>query len=423
MTVDTPEEAAYRQRARQFLAEHAPAHAQTATPTALLASNPDPAADAAHMESCRAWQRTLYDHGWAGITWPEEFGGQGGQRWQQIIFNEELAQYDVTSGFLGSTIAMVGPALIAHGTPQQQRQHLGPLLRGDVVWCQLFSEPEAGSDLANLRTQATLDGDEWLVNGQKVWNSSAHLADWAILLVRTDPDAPKHKGITFLLADMTTPGIDPRPLRQITGSAHFNEVFLSDVRIPRENVLGEVNGGWAPTRTVLANESMVIGSSASSTARFDSAASLIDLAQRRGRNRNPLIRQQLARCYIAEKLLGWMGGRIQQDIRQGRPPSIDGSALKVFWSEGRRDKGELAMAILGADGVASDGVVAEAIGADRAADTEIELWRAETLNRFWASIGGGTDEVHRNNMSERALGLPREPRVDKDLPWRETLKP
>ena len=406
MSSDTPQEAAFRQSVQEFLAEHAPNHQATTAPTALLGESPE--AEKAHFEACRNWQRTLYDNGWAGITWPEEFGGRGGQPWQQLIFNEELAHYGLTSGFLGSTIGMVGPALMAHGTPEQQQRHLGPLLRGDVVWCQLFSEPEAGSDLANLRTQAVLDGDEWVVNGQKVWNSSAHLSDWGILLTRTDPDAPKHKGITFLLVDMNTPGIDPRPLRQITGAAHFNEVFLSDVRIPKDNVVGEVNGGWAPTRTVLANEAMVIGGSAN---RFDSTSNLIALAQRHGQSHIPLIRQQLAWCYTQEKLLGWLGNRVQQDIRQGRRPSIDGSVLKVVWSQGRRDKGELAMSILGAAGVAAP-----------TDDAEVKLWQTEALNRFWASIGGGTDEVHRNNMSERALGLPRDLRVDKDGPWRETSK-
>jgi len=431
MISDTPQETAFRQKARDFLAQHAPAHTATASPAAADTTQASHTAQAevAHMDACRAWQRTLYDNGWAGLTWPREFGGQGGPAWQQIIFNEELAHYGTSAGFLGSTIGMVGPALMAHGTPDQQQRHLPPLLRGDIVWCQLFSEPEAGSDLANLRTQAVLDGDEWVVNGQKVWNSSAHLSDWGILLVRTAPDAPKHKGITFLLVDMKTPGIEPRPLRQITGAAHFNEVFLNDVRIPKENVVGVVNGGWAPARTVLANESMVIGGS---SARFDSCANLIALAQKHSQNTLPRIRQGLAQCYIREKLLTWMGNRVQQDIRQGRRPSVDGSALKVFWSESRRDKGQLAVSILGAKAVATAAreatVVAPATEADAVAtpdteaDEEIALWQTEMLNRFWASIGGGTDEVHRNNMAERALGLPRDLRVDKDKPWRETSR-
>jgi len=428
MTTDAPEEAAFRAEVQRFLASHAAEHSVTASPKVL--SNTSPEAEAAHMEACRAWQRTLYDNGWAGLTWPKEFGGHGGPAWQQIIFNQELATYGMTSGFLGSTIGMVGPALMAHGTPEQQRQHLPPLLRGDVVWCQLFSEPEAGSDLANLRTSAVLDGEEWVVNGQKVWNSSAHLSDWAILLVRTDPDAPKHKGITFLLVDMSTPGIESRPLRQITGAAHFNEVFLSDVRIPKSNVVGEINAGWAPARTVLTNESIVIGGGAAR----DSASNLIALAQRRGQNTLPKIRQGLAQCYIKDRLLSWMGNRIQQDIRQGRRPSVDGSVLKVFWSENRRDKGNLAMAILGAEamasgvstdgaaGVSTDGLRFEAGTVSVAGVEEAEFWRTEMLNRFWGSIGGGTDEVHRNNMAERALGLPRDLRVDKDHPWRETSR-
>ena len=191
--------------------------------------------------------------------------------------------------------------------------HLGPMLRGDVVWCQLFSEPGAGSDLANLSTRAERDGDEFVVNGQKVWNSSAHLSDWGILLARTDPDAPKHKGITFFLLDMATPGVDPRPIRTINGSAHFNEVFLSDVRVPAENVVGEVNGGWAVTRLVLANESTMIGGGMD---RADSVANLIALAQRWGMDQDPMVRQELAQAYTKEKLLDLMG----RAAARGHPP-------------------------------------------------------------------------------------------------------
>ena len=357
------------------------------------------------MDRCRAWQRELYESGWAAIDWPVDHGGQGGERWQRQIFQQEAAQFDVTSGFLAAGIALAGPAIGHFGTAEQKARHLKPMLRGDVVWCQLFSEPGAGSDLANLATRAERDGDEFVVNGQKVWNSSAHLSDWGILLARTDPDAPKHKGISFFLLDMATPGVDPRPIRTINGSAHFNEVFLSDVRIPADNVVGEVNSGWAVARLVLANESTMIGGGMD---RADSTANLIALARRWGTSQDPMVRQELAQAYTKEKLLDWMGRRLQEDVRRGRRPTFDGSVLKVYWSESRRDRGNLGVGMLGGYGVAGDH-----------ADTGV--WANEALNRFWGSIGGGTDEVHRNNMAERVLGLPPEPRVDKHVSWREQV--
>ncbi len=357
------------------------------------------------MDRCREWQQELYDGGWAAIDWPADHGGRGGERWQRQIFQQEVADFDVTSGFLAAGIALAGPAIGHFGSDEQKARHLKPMLRGEVVWCQLFSEPGAGSDLANLSTRAERDGDEFVVNGQKVWNSSAHLSDWGILLARTDPEAPKHRGITFFLVDMTTPGVDPRPIRTINGSAHFNEVFLSNVRIPAENVVGEVNGGWAVARLVLANESTMIGGGMD---RADSAANLISLAQRWGLAQVPVVRQELAQAYTKEKLLDLMGRRLQEDMRRGVQPSFDGSVLKVFWSENRRDRANLGMGILGGYGVAGS-------------HPDAGVWANEVLNRFWGSIGGGTDEVHRNNMAERVLGLPPEPRVDKHVPWREQV--
>ena len=315
---DTPERAAFRSKVRAWLEARAPLK-EDGDGWSNRTTHPDEAAERAHMDRCRAWQRELYDGGWAAIDWPVDHGGQGGERWQRQIFQQEAADFDVTSGFLAAGIALAGPAIGHFGTDEQKARHLGPMLRGDAVWCQLFSEPGAGSDLANLATRADRDGDEFVVYGQKVWNSSAHLSDWGILLARTDPDAPKHKGITFFLLDMATPGVDPRPIRTINGSAHFNEVFLSDVRIPAENVVGEVNRGWAVARLVLANESTMIGGGMD---RADSSANLIALAQRWGMDQDPTVRQELAQAYTQEKLLDLMGRRLQEDVRRGRQPSF-----------------------------------------------------------------------------------------------------
>ena len=243
---DTPEEAAFRAEARAWLESKA-------TPRTGAEGRSMDKPD--HVERCKAWQRTLYEGGWAGITWPKEYGGRGGTSMQQIIFNQEQARFDVSVGIFAVAIGMVGPTLIAHATDQQKKRYLDPMLRGGEVWCQLFSEPGAGSDLAGLGTRAIADGDTFVVNGQKVWTSGAHYSDVGILLARTDPDQPKHRGITYFLVDMRTPGIEVRPLRQINGVAHFNEVFLTDVRVPRENIVGEINGGWGVAQTTMAGAS------------------------------------------------------------------------------------------------------------------------------------------------------------------------
>ena len=383
------DEAAFRAEARAWLAEHAPAtRAQIDAATT----------DVERFEASRAWQRTLFDGGWAGITWPVEHGGRGGTARQASIFAEEQTQFRVSSGFVASTVGMVGPTLLRFGSDEQQRRYLKPLLRADEVWCQLFSEPVAGSDLANLATRAELDGDHYVVNGQKVWTSNAHLCDFAILLARTDLDAPKHRGISFFLVDLHTPGVDVRPLRQITGAAHFNEVFLTDVRIPAENVVGEVNGGWGPARTVLAHEASGIGGGNAAAA---GCAALIELAQSTGGNTDPLLRQQLARAYSREAIQGWLRDRLQTSMRAGGAPAIDGSVVKVLWAEARRERAEIGVALLGAAGALQDD------------------WPFALLEQFGGTIGGGTSEVHRNMIGERVLGLPAEPRVDRDATYRE----
>jgi alkylation response protein AidB-like acyl-CoA dehydrogenase len=240
---DSPDEAAFRAEAAAWLTTVA---APRQTGESMHYDDL-----AAHVAECRTWQRTLYDNGWAGITWPKAFGGRGGTSLQASIFAEEQSRFDVSTGSFAVATGMVGPTLMAHGTPEQQQRYLDGMLRGDEVWCQLFSEPGAGSDLAGLGTRAVLDGDEWIVNGQKVWTSLGQFAEFGILLARTDPDVPKHRGITYFIVDMRSPGIEVRPLVQMTGTAHFNEVFLTDVRIPAANVVGEVGNGWKVAQTTL----------------------------------------------------------------------------------------------------------------------------------------------------------------------------
>ena len=289
-----------------------------------------------------------------------------------------------------------------HGTDEQKAHYVPRLLSGEYAFCQLFSEPGAGSDLAGLACRAERDGDEFVVTGQKVWNSAAQFCNWGMLLVRTDPDAPKHRGITFLLVDMTSPGIEVRPLVQPTGASEFNEVFLADVRVPVANVLGEINGGWAPARTVMSNESAFIGSAGSG----GSYGRLVMLAERFAKTDEPAVRHGLADLYTREWVLRVMGDRIMSAIRRRVAPPVDPSILKLFIAQNRVASGNLAMEIAGAAGVAGDDEVAGWI-------------QTELLNRFSVSIGGGTNEVQRNNLAERALGLPKEIRNDHELAWKD----
>jgi alkylation response protein AidB-like acyl-CoA dehydrogenase len=359
-----------------------------------------------HVERCKTWQHKICDAGYAGIAVPEEYGGQGRTPAEQRIFQQEAARYEIDTGVFSVGIGMVVPTLLAHGTEDQKRRHLPAMLRGEEVWCQLFSEPGAGSDLAGLTTRAERDGDEWVVNGQKVWNSFAHIADWGILLARTDWDVPKHRGISYFLVDMRTPGIEARPLRQITGVAHFNETFLTDVRIPGENIVGEVNGGWGVTQATLMAERTLIGGGSGVGFR-----DFVALAQQFDRTDDPEIRQRLAAAYTRFEILRWLGMRAQAAAKSGRATGMEGSIAKLAISEHVARNGDLAMAIEGANGLL--------YGTDAFEDG---FWQQTFLGQWSIRIGGGTEQVQRNILGERALGLPSEPRPDKTEPFRDVPK-
>ena len=352
----------------------------------------------------KVWQRFLADEGWACITWPVEYGGRGGTATQAAIFAEESARVGAFGATFAVGLSMAGPTIIAHGTGEQKRRYLPPMLRGDEVWCQLFSEPGAGSDLAGLSTRAVRDGDEWVVDGQKVWTSGAHFSDWGILLTRTDRDRPKHRGITYFLLDMRATGIEVRPLRQITGTAHFNEVFLTGVRIPHANVLGEVNGGWAVAMTTLANERTFMGSHSRSLGYADLAA----LARDHRVDDHAVVRQGIAGSFTRAQLARYTNIRVRTQTSRGLPPGPEVSIAKLAAAWNLKRNGELALAIEGADGMlrADD---APAGGA----------WQQSFLGAPAIRIAGGSDEIQRNVIGERVLGLPAEPRVDKTLPFRD----
>ena len=402
---DTADEAAFRAEARRWLERHAPAKGGPDDfSTGFLEGTVDPRV---FVERAKVWQRLLVEAGWAGITWPRAYGGRGGTAMQSVIFGQEASAFGVAVNTFAVGIGMAGPTILRHGTDAQKERYLRPMLRGDETWCQLFSEPDAGSDLANITTRARRDGDEWVVTGQKVWTSGAADSDWGILLARTNLDVPKHRGITYFLVDMATPGFDIRPLRQMTGAAHFSEVFIDGVRIPHENVLGDVDGGWACAITTLSNErGLIAGANRSS----DTAA-LIELARKRGRTDDPVLRQALVDCWIRQQIQRYHGFRLQTALSKGIAPGPETSVMKLWAAEYLRRLGNTAMAMLGPDGML--------LSEDASGGQD---WQARFLHAPAIRIAGGSNEVQRNIMGERVLGLPREPSVDRDVAFRDLVK-
>ena len=390
---DTVEEAAFRAEARAWLEANAiPKGAPEDFSAGYFSGEVDPAD---YVGRCRWWQGRLHDAGWAGITWPREFGGRGARPIEEAIFAEEQARFGVSVGAFAVAIGMVGPTLMQHGTAEQQARWLGPMLRGEDVWCQLFSEPEAGSDLASLRTRAVRDGDEWVVDGQKVWTSYAHNAEWGILLARTATGESKHAGITCCAVAMDSPGVDVRPLRQLNGDAHFNEVFLDGVRVPIDQVIGEVDEGWKVAVTTLSNERVAIagGSGTSDPERLRRLAGQLGVAA------DPLFRQRFAGVWTQSELIRYLKLRTRTAMSKGVRPGPEASIMKLAYARFVKDLGALAVGVQGPHG--------QLVHPDAAADG---VFQQKFLNAVQASIGGGTDEIQRNIIGERVLGLPREPR-------------
>lgn len=408
---DTPADAEFRAECRSWLTAAAEPRTGPAGMGAL--ADADPETERRHVAAAQAWQAVLADAGWAGIAWPVEHGGRGGTPRQQAIFDEEQADFAVPASVFVQGIGMAGPTLITHGTDAQRTRFLRPMLRGEEIWCQLYSEPGAGSDLAALSTRAERDGDDYVVDGQKVWTSSAQFSDWAILLARTDLDVPKHRGITYFVVDMRTPGIDVRPLRQITGVAHFNEVFLTDVRVPAENVVGDVDRGWAVAMTTLTNERSAIGGGRSGGAMgelvklFRASSSSSSSSS----SADQVLRQRVARAYTHGRILTYLGWRARTAVDQGRSPGPETSVIKLAHSLHQAELGELGLAVLGTP----------ALELDYAA-LDDSPWQVRFLAQWASRIGGGTEQVQRNIVAERILGLPREPRPDKDVPFREAAR-
>ena len=355
-------------------------------------------ADRDEVIRLRAWQKRLHEAGYVGIDWPVEFGGRGATLVEQIILYEEMARAESPQPVNRGGLSMLGPTLMKHGTQAQQKRFLENILTADEIWCQGFSEPNAGSDLANLQTRAVVDGDHFAINGQKVWTSMAHVADWCFLLVRTDPDAPKHKGITFVLVDMRTPGITVRPLRQITGEAEFNEVFFDNVRVPLANVVGRVNEGWSITITTLAYERDLLTFVRHISLR-NALHRLVELTRRTGRGADPLLRQKIAALAIGEQCLRLNGYRSLTRILRGGTPGPEGSTSKLYWSQIDQDLASVATEVIGPYSQLAHGT---AWAPD---DGQREF--SELLARA-SGIRAGTSEILRNILAERVLGLPKD---------------
>ena len=342
------------------------------------------------IEGRRAWQKKLHEAGYVGITWPKEFGGRGAGFMEQLIFNDEmiLAQAPDPINVIG--LGMGGPVVIAHGNEEQKKRYLAPLLSGEEIWCQGFSEPNAGSDLSGLQTRAEDRGDHYLVNGQKVWTTLAQVAKWCMLVTRERKDANPRDGLTYLIVDMESPGIEVRPLVQITGDAEFNEIFFNDVKVPKSQILGEPGKGWAVAMTTLLHERGTLGLALATRAQI-TAAELAEHARKLGRGSDPLVRQKVAQYTIEARALQLNGYRAVTAVKRNGIPGPEGSILKLMWSELNQRMAETAVDIGGPAAQVDDG----------------GGWQYQFLRSRANTIEAGTSEVLRNILAERVLGLPR----------------
>jgi alkylation response protein AidB-like acyl-CoA dehydrogenase len=373
---DSPEEAAFREEVRAWIAANLPDDVRGRR------------GGSARFEGWeRVWSKKLGDAGYAGLTWPKEYGGTGAPYSHQAILLEELAVAQAPGhvGVIG--IGMAGPTIIVHGTEEQKARHLPRILSAEEIWCQGFSEPGAGSDLAAVRTRAELRDGRYVVNGQKVWSSYAHLADWCLLITLTDPDAPRYQGLTYLLVDMHAPGVEVRPLRQITGEAEFNEIFFDDVEVPLENVLGEPGQGWQVAMTTLMHERAAVGFVLALG--FEVAVGrLLELA--RGSELDDRLRDLVAQSWIELQALKWTNNRALTRLVETGAPGPEASIPKLHWSEANQRLGKLALELLGSESQVADG-----------------YWQQLQLRSRGNTIEAGTSEILRSIVAERVLGLPK----------------
>ena len=393
---DTPEEARFREEAASWLAENAP------TDDAFRALSP--------LEQAKIWQKRKYDAGWACIGWAPDFGGRGASAIEEVIWRQEESQYDLPANFFLIGQGMIGPTLMAWASDEDKARFLPPLASGEEVWCQLFSEPAGGSDLAALRTRAERDGDDWVINGQKIWTSGAHYSDYGVIVVRTDPTVPKHKGLSYFYTDMKAPGVEIKPIKQLTGDSDFNEVYFTDVRVSDSQRLGEVGQGWQVSLTTLMNERAAIGGSfgqmdvslamsVAAEVEIDGRPALEDAA----------VRARIADWYVQEAGLKYTGYRSLTALSRGALPGPENSIGKLVGAPKMQAMSSYLMDLLGASGAIADEALAAKAG----------MIQRAYMGAPGLRIAGGTDEIMANIIAERVLGLPQEPRLDKGIPFNE----
>jgi len=395
---DSTEETAFRSEVRAWLDANAPTDWQQSS-----------GRDEDGIKRSKDWQKKKYDSGWACIHWPKEYGGRGATPIERVIWSQEEGELGALSGLFIIGQGMCAPTVMAHGSEESKQRHIPKIASGEEIWCQLFSEPASGSDLAGLRTKAEKDGDDWVINGQKIWTSGAHYADFGILITRTDPTVPKHKGLTMFYLDMRSPGIDIRPIKQVSGRSDFNEVYFTDVRIPDSQRLGEVGNGWQVSLTTLMNERLAVGGGFPTN--FEE---MFDMARELEGEDGPVIaeadvREQLADWYIRSAGLRNTQNRMTSALSRGEAPGPEASITKLVLGINRQNMASTMLDIQDMCGVLT--------GKDEAVN---EAQFQEIFFRAAAHrIEGGTDEILRNIIAERVLGLPPDIRVDKTVPFNE----
>jgi alkylation response protein AidB-like acyl-CoA dehydrogenase len=394
----SPEDEAFRQRARRWFAEH------PSGPLETLAQK-------------KAWQRTLYDARFVGMGWPREYGGQDARPMEQAIVAEEMARANVPGAVNSLALGLIGPTLIVHGSDDQKQSYVRRMLTAEDIWCQLYSEPDSGSDLASLKTSAVRDGDHWVVNGQKVWTSLGPIADFGILLARTDPSVPKHQGISYFILDMHSPGVEVRPLKQITGSSEFAEIFFTNVTVPADNIIGNEGQGWEFAQTTLGFErgGNTLARVTRHQANLQRLIEITRLLSRDGEPTldDPVVRQKLGRMVVEVEVLRYAGYRILSKLEQGKRPGSESSVDKLYYSELDKRHQELIQDILGPYGQLEKGVPGELGLNSSTARGDESTW---AWNFLWSRAGtiyAGSSEIQKNIIGERVLKLPREPRADR----------
>ncbi len=400
---DTPEEAAFRAEARAFISANA--QPKVGSRPVLRQSGVDTEA----VARCKAWQAKKADAGFAGLTWPKRFGGREASPILQVIYNQEEEDFVVPRGLYEIGLGMCIPTMMAYAKPEQLDRYVRPALRGEEVWCQLFSEPAAGSDLAALRTRAERDGDEWVINGQKIWTSGAHLSDFGIIVVRTDSNVPKHEGLSFFFLDMKSPGVDVRPIHQMSGARHFNEVFFTDVRVPDSQRLGAVGQGWKVSLTTLMNERLAVGDE-----QRPGVDDLLELSRSVRVDGKPAIqstavRERIASWYAQSQGLKFTRFRTMTALSKGETPGPENSIHKLVNASKLQDIASYGLDLMGEAGLVVDDDLAAAHA----------MFQAALLSSPSGRIAGGSDEILRNIIAERVLGLPADIRVDKNKPFNQ----